>query len=76
MSTSFRFIGNRLKGEYDEGPEKLPHYYTLDFYAGYNISKHIRGFVDARNLTNQFYMDIIGYNSRRVNFTIGLTFVN
>ena len=76
MSTSFRFIGNRLKGEYDEGPEKLPHYYTLDFYAGYNISKHIRGFVDARNITNQFYMDIIGYNSRRANFTIGLTFVN
>ena len=76
LSPSFRFVGNRLKGEYDEGPEKLPHYYTLDFYAGYNISKHLRSFLDARNITNQFYTDIIGYNSRRANFTIGLTFVN
>ena len=76
VSPSFRFVGNRLKGEYDEGPEKLSNYYTLDFYAGYNISKKIRGFVDARNITDQFYMDIIGYNIRRANFTIGITFVN
>jgi vitamin B12 transporter len=76
VSPSIRFVGNRLKGEYDEGPEKLPNYYTLDFYAGYNISKKIRGFVDARNITDQFYMDIIGYNSRRANFSIGITFVN
>ena len=70
---SFRFVGNRLKGEYDAGPTVMPQYYTIDFYAAYNFVKRIRVFADMRNITDQKYFDIAGYNSRQANFTIGLS---
>ena len=73
LMPSFRFVGNRLKGMYDAGAVKMPQYYTLDLYAGYNLTKQCRFFVDWRNLTDQKYSDIIGYNSRRANVTIGLS---
>ena len=76
ISPSFRFVGNRLKGEYDEGPAKLAQYYTLDLYAGYSITKQFRAFVDFRNITDQQYVEIVGYNSRRANMNVGITFVN
>jgi vitamin B12 transporter len=76
VSPSFRFVGNRLKGEYDQGPAKLPQYYTLDLYTGYAITKQLRAFVDMRNITDQQYVDIVGYNSRRANITVGIIFVN
>ncbi len=70
---SFRFVGNRLKGMYDAGPAKMPSYYTIDFYLGYTISKNCRAFVDLRNITNQEYFDIVGYNSKRFNMMAGVT---
>ncbi len=76
ISPSFRFVGSRLKGEYDEGPAKLPQYYTIDLYAGYTITKQFRAFVDLRNITDQRYVDIVGYNSRRANISVGINFVN
>jgi vitamin B12 transporter len=72
FSPSFRFIGERLKGLYDAGPEKMPAYYTIDFYFGYTISKKCRAFMDLRNITNQEYFDIVGYNSKRFNMMTGI----
>lgn len=69
---SFRFIGDRLKGFYDAGPDPIPHYYTIDFYTSYAFAKYFKGFVDLRNITNQKYFDVPGYNSRQFNFTVGL----
>jgi vitamin B12 transporter len=70
---SFRFVGTRTKGQYDAGPDQMPQYYTVDFYAGYNVNKEIRVFADMRNITNQTYFDVVGYNSRKSNFTFGVT---
>ena len=70
---SFRFVGNRLKGEYDAGPAVMPQYYTIDFYAAYNFAKQFRVFADWRNITDQKYFDIPGYNSRQSNFTVGMS---
>ncbi len=70
---SFRFIGNRIRGEYDPGPLVMPQYYTIDFYAGYNFTKHFVAFVNLRNITNQKYSDIVGYNSREFNYAAGIT---
>lgn len=72
LAPAFRFIGSRLKGTYDAGPNAMPQYYTVDFYAGYNFTKQVRAFIDYRNITNQQYFDIVGYNSRKSNFTIGI----
>ncbi len=71
---SFRFVGTRLKGQYDAGPVTQPSYYTIDLYAGYEFAKYLRAFVDLRNLTNQQYFDIVGYNSRKFNIMAGLQF--
>lgn len=70
---SFRFVGTRIKGEYDPGPALMPQYYTVDFYASYNFIKQVRIFADLRNITDQKYFDIPGYNSRRSNYTFGVS---
>ena len=72
LMPNFRFVGARLKGEYDSGPATMPQYYTIDFSAGYQFSKNFRFFADCRNITNQQYFDIPGYNNRMVNYTFGL----
>jgi vitamin B12 transporter len=73
ISPSFRFVGNRLKGQYDAGAASMPQYYTLDFYAGYHISRQVNAFADIRNITNQQYQDIVGYNSRGFNWMAGFS---
>jgi len=73
VAPSFRFVGTRTKGQYDAGPAQMPQYYTLDFYAAYNVVKQFRFFVDLRNITDQQYFDVPGYNSRRFNFMAGVS---
>ena len=73
LMPSFRFVGSRLKGTYDAGPASMPQYYTLDFYAAYNFTKRFRAFINLRNITDQKYFDIVGYNSRMSNFTVGIS---
>ncbi|MDP4283158.1 MAG: TonB-dependent receptor [Bacteroidota bacterium] len=73
LMPSFRFVGTRLKGEYDPGPAMLPQYYTLDFYTSYRFTKQLSAFLDLRNITDQKYFDVPGYNSRRANYTVGIS---
>ncbi len=69
---SVRVVGTRIKGTYDAGPDTMPAYYTIDFYTGYKFSKSCKAFIDLRNITNQQYFDIVGYNSKRFNMMVGL----
>jgi vitamin B12 transporter len=71
---SFRFVGTRLKGQYDAGPAQMPQYYTIDCYAGYEFKNKLRVFIDYRNITNQQYFDVPGYNSRGSNVMTGIGF--
>lgn len=70
---SIRVVGTRIKGTYDAGPSTMPAYYTVDFYGGYQLSKKCKAFVDFRNITNQLYFDIVGYNSKRFNMMTGIS---
>lgn len=72
LMPSFRFVGNRLKSPYDFGPAQMPQYYTVDFYTAYRFNKASL-FLDLRNITDQKYFDIPGYNSRRFNFMAGMS---
>lgn len=74
LMPSFRFISSRLKGAYDPGPTQMPAYYTIDLYTGYQATKNLRVFVDLRNITDQEYYDVPGYNSRKFNVTGGVSF--
>ena len=70
---SLRIVGTRIKGTYDAGPDKMPAYYTIDLYTGYQFSKNCKAFVDLRNITNQQYFDIVGYTSKRFNMMAGIS---
>lgn len=73
IAPSFRFVGTRLKGQYDAGPDLMPQYYTIDLYTAYHFAKYVRLFADLRNITDQQYFDVPGYNSRRFNFMAGIS---
>ncbi|MCX6207604.1 MAG: TonB-dependent receptor [Bacteroidetes bacterium] len=73
LMPSVRVVGTRIKGTYDAGPAKMPAYYTIDFYTGYQFSKHCKAFLDLRNITNQQYFDIVGYTSKRFNMMAGVS---
>jgi vitamin B12 transporter len=49
-------------------------YYNLDVYASYKAASFVKLFIDLRNITNQQYFDLYGYNSRRFNFMAGAMF--
>lgn len=73
---AFRYIGERMPVPNVDvgGPDPMPHYYTIDFYAAYAIIKgKVKLFADFRNITNQRYFDVYGYNSRQANFMLGVS---
>jgi len=69
----FKTVGKRLEPVYAAAPKTLNDYYTIDFYTGYDFKK-LRLFLDLRNISNQQYFDILGYNSKKFNFMAGLSF--
>ena len=56
---------------YANEPKRLAAYYNLDLYASYQPVEKIKIFADLRNVTNQQYFDLYGYNNRRFNFMAG-----
>jgi len=57
---------------FNSAPVKTDGYYTVDLYAEYRPSAHVRLFADARNITNQRYFELPGYNSKRFNIMAGI----
>ena len=51
--------------------KELAAYYTLDAHISYQAHQSVKVFADFRNVTNQQYFDVYGYNSRRFNFMAG-----
>jgi vitamin B12 transporter len=68
---SFRFVSERPKGIFDAGPVTQAAYYNFDVAFNYNATKALTLNLDLRNLTNQTYFDVVGYNSRKFNFMLG-----
>lgn len=72
IRSMIKAVGKRYEPVYGASPEILSSYYTIDLYGDYEFSKKIKVFIDLRNLTNQKYFDLLGYNSRRFNFMTGI----
>ncbi len=72
VSTSLRSVGKRYEGQFEALPIELKPYYTIDVYAGYKIKNSITVFADFRNITNQQFFDVLGYNARRFNMMAGV----
>lgn len=72
-STLFKFIGKRWEPIYNAAPKELDSYLTADISAQYRFNNQMRAFVDFKNITNQQYFDVLGYNTRKFNFTAGIS---
>ena len=72
VSTLLKYVGKRFEPVYAAAPMQLEDYFTADVSAQYRCSKNLRTFIVLKNITNQKYFDVLGYNSRRFNFNVGL----
>lgn len=71
---TMRSASKREEFIYGAKPETLKAYLTIDVYGEYRFDKKAKLFLDLKNLFDQEYFDIRGYNSRKFNFTTGISF--
>ncbi|MCK8490670.1 TonB-dependent receptor [Spirosoma sp. RP8] len=79
VSATMRSIGERTDRFYNgetfaTESVTLTSYTTIDLYAEGQITPKLRLFADVRNLFDQTYYDVYGYNTRRRNANIGIRF--
>ncbi len=66
-------IGKRFEAVYASAPVEMPAYFTWNLYSTYTITKNVKVYADLKNITDEKYSEIMGYNSRRFNFMAGLS---
>ncbi|KLT66914.1 TonB-dependent siderophore receptor [Pedobacter sp. BMA] len=76
ISANYRYFGTRTDGNFTTYTvDNLPAYKLLGAYAEYALAKkRIKLFFDAKNILNEKYNEIIGYNSLGFNFNTGVIF--
>jgi len=74
VSATLRYVGKREEFIYGAAPETLDAYATVDLYGEFKFNNRMRIFVDLKNIVNKEYFDLLGYNSKKFNFTGGLLF--
>nr|MBA4167930.1 TonB-dependent receptor [Chitinophagaceae bacterium] len=72
VSANAHIAGKRFEPVYAAAPVKLNSYYTVDLYMEYKVCRKGKLFAAFRNITDQQYFELLGYNTRRFNFTGGL----
>jgi vitamin B12 transporter len=72
VSTLLKYVGKRSEPVYASAPKQLDDYFTVDLAGQYRFNKNIKAFIDLKNITNKKYFDVLGYNSRRFNFSTGI----
>jgi vitamin B12 transporter len=71
LSTAVKAMGKRSDIGFPD-PISLGAYYTADLYVAYRCSGNLQLYADVRNITDQVYFDINGYNNRRINVMLGV----
>lgn len=78
VSANYKFTGERYDSDFSTYPsvnKLLGSYKLLDFYAEYALAKkRIKIFADLKNLTDEKYTEIIGYNTFGFNMNAGVSF--
>ncbi|MEO6406685.1 MAG: TonB-dependent receptor [Ferruginibacter sp.] len=72
MNVGIQSLSNRYEPVYNAAPVEMPAYYVWNLYSTYAIAKNIKAFVDLKNITDEKYSEVRGYNSRRFNFMTGV----
>lgn len=66
-------VGKRKEAVFGSAPIEMPAYYLWNLYSSFIITKNIKTYVDLKNITDEQYFELRGYNSRRFNFMAGLS---
>lgn len=78
LNVNYKLTGDRIDSDFSTYPavdKLLNAYHLFNIYSEYGFyHKKIRLFVDLKNLTNQKYTEIIGYNTMGFNATAGINF--
>ncbi len=74
VSAAARIVSDRTEFVYGATPATLDKYSVLDIYAHYKFTK-FKLFVNANNVLDKTYFDVLGYNSKKRNLMVGLNFV-
>ncbi len=72
MNIGVQSISKRYEAVYASAPVEMPAYYVWNLYSTYSITKNIKAFADLKNITDEKYSEVRGYNSRRFNFMAGV----
>lgn len=72
MNIGVQSISKRYEPVYNSAPIEMPAYYVWNLYSTYAITKSIKAFIDFKNITDEKYSEVLGYNSRRFNFMAGV----
>jgi len=67
-----RIVGERIEPRFMDSPLALDPYQTFDLYGEYKIIPQCTLFVDLRNILDEKYFDVAGFNTRPRNFMAGL----
>lgn len=73
VNVGIQSIGKRFEAVYAAAPIEMPAYYCWNIYSEYRIAKQVKAFVDFKNITDEKYFEIRGFNSRRLNMMAGAT---
>lgn len=74
MNIAVQSISKRYEAVYASAPVEMPSYYVWNLYSAYSITKNIKVYADFKNITDEKYSEVRGYNSRRFNFMAGVNF--
>lgn len=78
LSANYKFTGKRIDSDFSTYPaenKSLKAYHLVDVYAAYTFkSKAIKIFADLKNLTNEKYVEMIGYRTMGFNVNTGISF--
>ena len=72
MNIGVQSISKRYEGRFQLPPVEMPSYYVWNLYSTYSITKGIKVFADFKNITDEKYSEVYGYNSRRFNVMAGV----
>ena len=72
MNIGVQSISKRYEAVYNAAPVEMPAYFVWNLYSTYTITKNVNAFIDFKNITDEKYSEVRGYNSRRFNFMAGV----
>jgi vitamin B12 transporter len=67
-------VSKREEFVYGSAPEELKGYALVDLYGEYKFDAKVKLYLDLKNVLNKKYVDFMGYNTKKFNFTIGVGF--